>query len=164
MKQFALIFFILFFFLAGDLYAEDWPRFSPGEEVTFKIRIKNTSLEFLPKVSVVNHLPPFAQILLADATVYELALGPGEEKEVNIRAKIVANGLDQTQCEAYSVLVAGAGEKKEKSVPLCLAESTKVDLLPKTGGSGEVFLGLSLFLVIVSLALRFLVLAVYLKA
>lgn len=115
-------------------------RFSPGEEVTFRLKIKNVGDATFGKVTVSDTLPSMLE-LSSGAKDFELSdLTPGETEEREFKAKAVSS--DKFPNDKNLVCVVNAaevtrGDQRDKdTAQLCLekkVEALAPKALPPTG-------------------------------
>ena len=62
-------------------------KFSPGEEITFKLKIKNVGDETFDKVYVKDTLPDYLELISGDLSfeISDLTVGETEEREFKVR-------------------------------------------------------------------------------
>lgn len=65
-------------------------RFSPGQEVTFKIKVKNTSSRTLNVVKVKDTLPAYLTFVSGNDTVSAGSFTSGQEKEFIVKARVAS--------------------------------------------------------------------------
>lgn len=136
-------------------------HFAPGEEITFRIKVKNVSDHTLGKVEVHDNLPQFIEKVSGDFTYDLVEFRTGQEDVRSLKARVVsADKLpadqsvicdDRTKNEA----LAKAGEQQERDTSQVCVEKKAVKELPKAGPEdilptiiGSVlagFIGLKLF-------------------
>ena len=73
-------------------------RFAPGEEIYFKITVKNNGETTFEKVAVKDILPPYVEYVSGPTEIEYGNLGPDESREFEILARVVsAEGLPNDQ-------------------------------------------------------------------
>lgn len=119
-------------------------KFAPGEEITFKLKIKNVGDATFDKVSVTDSLPSLLE-LVSGSTSFEISdLTAGETEEREIKAKVAASGNfpgDKTiVCVINTAEAVSGGEKDRDTSQVCLerkvvgpAPAAKPAELPPTG-------------------------------
>lgn len=125
-------------------------KFGPDEEITFKLKIKNTGDETFAEVHVKDYLPDYLLQLSGDFdfTIYDL--DPGEEVEREIKAKVVSGGQfpdnQSIICVVNTTEAWNSGEKDKDTAQVCLEEKVLgVTELPPTGPENWfILLGLSI--------------------
>lgn len=115
-------------------------RFSPGEEVTFRLKIKNVGDANFSKVSVTDALPSMLE-LTSGLKDFELSdLTPGETEEREFKARAVSS--DKFPSDKNLVCVVNAAEANADSqhdkdtAQLCLEKKVEAPVpkaLPPTG-------------------------------
>lgn len=111
-------------------------KFGPGEEVTFKIKVKNVGDRTLTDVNVMDTLPNLLTTGNGNPFFQIKELKPGEEQEREIKAKVVsadrfpANVL----CVVNAVEAVSGDQKDRDTAQLCLEKKVPVAKeLPPTG-------------------------------
>lgn len=123
-------------------------RFSAGQEVDFRLTIKNTGDKTLNDVEVKDIFPSYMDFISGpgswDGDTRTLRfefddLDPGESRDFGLRGKVVAeNDLPEGRvCVTNKGQVWANGEYDEDTASVCMEK--KVEVLPPTG-SGTVFL------------------------
>lgn len=119
-------------------------RFAPGEEITFKLKIKNVGDATFEKVSVSDSLPSLLE-LVSGSTSFEISdLTVRETEERELKAKVTASGNfpgDKTiVCVINTAEVNSGNEKDKDTAQVCLerkvvgpAPAAKPAELPPTG-------------------------------
>ncbi|MBI4058697.1 hypothetical protein HY404_00500 [Candidatus Microgenomates bacterium] len=121
-------------------------RFAPGEEVTFKLQIKNVGDATFAKVNVADTLP--SMLTLAGGSlnfdISDLTVGKTEERE--IKAKVVEDKQFPTNknliCVVNAAEVSGDNQKDKDTAQLCLerkAAPVPAKKLPPTGNQSWIF-------------------------
>jgi len=113
-------------------------KFGPDEEITFKLKIKNTGDETFDEVHVKDYLPDYLLQLSGDFDFTLYDLDPDEEVEKEIKVKVVSAGeFPDGQSIICVVNTAEAWNDKEKdkdTAQVCLEEKVLgVTELPPTG-------------------------------
>ncbi|MFH0863516.1 MAG: hypothetical protein V1858_00295 [Candidatus Gottesmanbacteria bacterium] len=112
-------------------------KFSAGEEITFKLKIKNVGDEKFATVQVRDYLPEFLEVLAGDFSFEIKDLDPGETVERDIKARVVADKrlADNTTLCVVNTAEAWSGDEKDKdTAQICLAKKVLgVTTQPKTG-------------------------------
>lgn len=134
-------------------------RFAPGEEITFKLQIKNTGDNTLSKVTVSDILPSLVELSSGELSfeLKDLTVGKTEERE--FKAKVVA--ADKFPNDKNLVCVVNLAEAKSDSekdrdtAQVCLEKKAGVPAkaLPPTGPENS--------LMMLSAALIFLISGLY---
>lgn len=99
-------------------------KFTPGEEITFKLKVKNVGDATFDKVSVTDTLPSLLE-LTSGSTSFEISdLTPGETEEREIKTKVAASGNfpgDKTiVCVINTAEVISGSEKDRDTTQVCL--------------------------------------------
>lgn len=124
-------------------------RFSAGEEITFKLRIKNIGDENFSKVEVKDTLPDFLYLTSGDLDFEINDLAPGETEEREIKAKVV--NADKLPSDKSTVCVVNTAEtwsddEHDKDTSQICLEKKVLGVTPVTGPeSGLLILSFSLF-------------------
>lgn len=123
-------------------------RFRPGDEVTFRILVKNVGDAKFDKVSVVDTLPGFLELSGGNLTSEILNLEPGQEKDVMVVGRVV--GTDKlTKAVDCAVNVAeargrdtsGQDANDKDMVEVCYEKEVgQPAALPKAGFEDAIFL------------------------
>ena len=113
-------------------------KFAPGEEITFRLKIKNVGDATFDTVHVVDTLPSHLELTSGDLDFYINNLDPGETEEREIRAKVVpADQFPSNQsliCEVNTAEVWSDDEKDKDTSQVCMEEKVLgVKVLPPTG-------------------------------
>ncbi len=119
-------------------------KFSPGEEIIFKLKIKNVGDATFDKVSVNDSLPSLLEIISGSTSFTITDLTPGETEEREIKAKVTASGnfpVDKTLVCVVNTAEATSGNEKDRdTAQVCLerkavgpAPAAKPTELPPTG-------------------------------
>lgn len=114
-------------------------RFAPGEEVTFRLKIKNVGDATITKVNVTDSLPSMLEVTTGskDFDLTDLTIGKTEERE--FKARVVAS--DKFPSDKNLVCVVNSAEAKSgdmqdrDTAQLCLERkvATVTKKLPPTG-------------------------------
>lgn len=135
-------------------------RFLPGEELTFRLSVKNTGTEKFDKVEVVDTLPSFLSISSGNLKSEIQFLDPGQTRDIILTAKVVSGDkLEKVLDCAVNVgevrgkdVLGNEGYDKD-STEVCIEKSVGgVSDLPKAGipniylfgSAGILFLGIFL--------------------
>ena len=124
-------------------------KFGPDEEITFKLKIKNTGDETFDEVHVKDYLPDYLLQLSGDFDFTLYDLNPDEEVEKEIKVKVVpANVFPDGHsiiCVVNTAEVWNDEEKDKDTAQVCLEEKVLgVTELPPTGPENWfILLGLS---------------------
>jgi uncharacterized repeat protein (TIGR01451 family) len=112
-------------------------RFLPGEEILFKIKVKNVGDEVFNKVDVDDTLPPFLRRVGGEELSFDIDdLVPGEEREVEIKAVVVEEKVGLDQCDVNLVEARADGQVVRDTARICVSKkAAEVVVLPKTGPS-----------------------------
>ncbi|MCJ7792610.1 MAG: hypothetical protein MUP45_01365 [Candidatus Marinimicrobia bacterium] len=134
-------------------------KFGPDEEITFKLKIKNTGDEKFDEVHVKDYLPDYLLQLSGDFDFTLYDLDPDEEVEKEIKVKVVsASEFPDGQSIICVVNTAEAWNDEEKdkdTAQVCLEEKVLgVTELPPTGPENWfILLGLSVTSALIGLFL-----------
>jgi uncharacterized repeat protein (TIGR01451 family) len=122
-------------------------KFAPGEEITFKLKIKNVGDEKFDKVYVKDTLPDYLELISGDLEFEIDDLEVDETEEREIKARVVSADKfpdDTTICDKNTAEVWSGDEKDKDTAQICMEEKVLgVKVLPPTGP--EYWLGLLLF-------------------
>lgn len=121
-------------------------RFTPGEEVTFRLKVKNVGDAAFSKVNVSDSLPLVLEFISGskDFELTDLKVGKTEEKE--FKARVVSS--DKFPSDKNLVCVVNSAEAKSSDMSdrdtaqLCLERKVSAiapAALPATGPEGTVF-------------------------
>jgi uncharacterized repeat protein (TIGR01451 family) len=116
-------------------------RFLPGEEVIFRIRVKNTGDATFGQVNVDDTMPSFLRRIGGENLNFHLAdLRPGEEREVEIKAE-VTHEVSVDQCDVNMVVARADDQEAKDAAQICVTKKVaEVKVLPKTGFSSAMIL------------------------
>lgn len=130
-----------------DNLAPSDPRFSPGNEVFFKIKVKNTSSERLENVEVIDYVPSYLEFLEGPG-VYDKnsrtlrftisALEPEEEKEYILKMRVFSQDFLPYDkglfCLVNKVQAKKDDVKDEDTAQFCIEKQVEeVEEVPKAG-------------------------------
>lgn len=127
-------------------------HFSPGEEVSFKIKVKNTGETTLEKVKATDTLPPYLNHVSGSLEVEYQDLKPDESEEFEILVKVVpADKIPNDQglyCVINKVEVVADDQTDEDTAQLCIEKKVLgAAVQPEVGADlwllGLGFLGIS---------------------
>lgn len=134
-------------------------KFLPGDEIVFKLKIKNVGDETFSKVEVRDYLPELIDLTNGDIAFDINDLHAGDVREYEIKTKVVDAEKfpnDKTVvCEVNTSEVWSGDERDKDTAQVCLTTNVLgVTALPKTGPAeiGIMAFGL-LFLVLTGLKL-----------
>jgi len=112
-------------------------RFAPGEEITFKLKIKNVGDETFSKVYVKDTLPDYLELISGDLEFEISDLSVDETEERQFKVKVVSAGKfpnKSTICVVNTGEVWSGDEKDRDTAQVCLEEKVLgVAVLPPTG-------------------------------
>jgi uncharacterized repeat protein (TIGR01451 family) len=137
-------------------------KFAPGEEVIFRIKVKNVGDAAFEKVTVQDTLPFFLRLSSSSLSFEIFDLTPGETEEREVRARVVGEeSFPQNQTVICDVNIAEAQAKEmfaKDTAKVCAAKKVAVvTVLPPTGFTGfPVLLVLSVLLAAAGITLVFL--------
>lgn len=123
-------------------------KYAPGEEFTFKLKIKNVGDETFDKVYVKDTLPDYLELVSGQLSfeISDLSVGETEEREFKVRV-VSADKFpnDKTIICVINAAEVWSGDEKDKdTAQVCLEKKVLgVKVLPPTGP--ENWLGLLLF-------------------
>mgnify|MGYP001570460936 CR=1 FL=1 len=112
--------------------------FAPGEEVKFRLKIKNTGDNVLNKVTVADTLPSFLEQADGQFTFDITDLQPGQTVERELKARVVAvNKLanDKTMFCDVNRAEAVSGSMSDRDTSNVCAEKKAPGELPKAGAT-----------------------------
>lgn len=121
------------------------PRFTPGDVVTFQLKIKNTADALLDNVEVTDILTPSVELvsgasLRTDGTavIKVGSLAPNEEKSFTLKVRVKSQDkLPQDKgiiCEVNKAKVSANGASDEDSAQFCIEKQVVgVKQVPSTG-------------------------------
>lgn len=134
-------------------------KFLPGDEIVFKLKIKNVGDDTFSKVEVRDYLPGLIYLTNGDISFDINDFHPGDVNEYEIKTKVVdANqfpGNKSLICEVNTSEVWSGDERDKDTAQVCLTTNVLgITTLPKTGPAeiGILVSGL-LFLVLIGLKL-----------
>lgn len=119
-------------------------KFAPGDEITFRLKIKNVGDATFDNISVNDSLPSLLELTSGSTSFTISNLTPGSTRENEIKAKVAASGnfpVDKTLvCVVNTAQVNSGGEKDKDTAQVCLerkavgpAPAPKPTALPPTG-------------------------------
>lgn len=119
-------------------------KFVPGDEVVFKLLIKNVGDAALAKVSVSDTLPSFLELVSAELSFDLSDLTPGETETRVIRTKVISAEKfpnDKTVLCEVNTAEARSGDEQDKDTSQVCAEKKVLGVvapkvLPKAGPEG----------------------------
>lgn len=99
-------------------------KFAPGDQITFKLKIKNVGDATFDKVSVTDSLPSLLE-LASGSLSFELSnLTPGKTEEREIKAKVTASGNFPADkaivCVVNTAEISSGNEKDRDTTQVCL--------------------------------------------
>lgn len=124
-------------------------KFLPGDEIIFKLKIKNVGDNTFSKVEVRDYLPDLIYLTNGDIAFNINDLHPGDVNEYEIKTKVVdasqfPNGKSLI-CEVNASEVWSGDEHDKDTSQVCLTTNVLgVSILPKTGPSQISFLAFGL--------------------
>jgi uncharacterized repeat protein (TIGR01451 family) len=127
-------------------------KFSPNEEITFRIIVKNIGEEAIEKVNFQDTLP--SSLVLSDGELEKEFdhLDPGGEKEIIIKARVaLAEQLPQNQqviCQLNSAKAWSELESDEDTSQFCVQKKEPVVVLPPTGPKETIITSLLALLIL----------------
>lgn len=134
-------------------------KFLPGDEIVFKLKIKNVGDNTFSKVEVRDYLPELINLTNGDISFDINDFHPGDVNEYEIKTKVVdANQFPSNKsvvCEVNTAETWSGDERDKDTAQVCLTTNVLgVTVLPKTGPAeiGLMAFGL-LFLVLTGLKL-----------
>jgi len=132
--------------VSADIY-----KFAPGEEITFKLKIKNVGDEKFDKVYVKDTLPNYFELVSGDLEFEIDDLDPDEEVEREFKVKVKAEENIPNEsliCDSKTTNRAKAwsgDEVDEDSSQICISRKVLAAELPPTGPQNSlILLGISL--------------------
>jgi len=132
--------------VSADIY-----KFAPGEEITFKLKIKNVGDEKFDKVYVKDTLPDYFELVSGDLEFEIDDLDPDEEieREFKVKVKPEENIPNESLiCDSNTTNRAKAwsgDEVDEDSSQICISRKVLAAELPPTGPQNSlILLGISL--------------------
>lgn len=120
-------------------------KYAPGEEFTFKLKIKNVGDETFDKVYVKDTLPNYLELISGDLEfeIDDLTVGETEEREFKVRV-VSADKFpaDKTTICVVNTAEAWSGNEKDKDTSqVCLKRKVLgVKVLPPTGSENSVII------------------------
>jgi len=112
--------------------------FAPGEEVKFRLRIKNTGDNVLNKVTVIDTLPSFLEQVEGQYTFDIMDLQAGQTVEKELKARVVAvNKLANDKnmfCDVNRAEATSSDMSDRDTASVC-AEKKVAGELPKAGAT-----------------------------
>lgn len=129
-------------------------RFHTGEEVTFRILVKNVGDAKFDKVSVADTFPSFLELAGGNLNSEILNLDPGQEKDVMVVGRVVstdrlAKAIDcaVNTAEARGRDTSGQDANDKDSVEVCYEKAVgQPTALPKAGFGDSIIWVLAFFL------------------
>lgn len=127
-------------------------KFSPGEEIHFKITVKNNGETTFEKVKVKDILPPYVEFVSGTTEVEYEDIKADEAREFGLKVKVVpADRLPHDQglyCLINKVEVVADDQIGEDTVQFCLEKKVLgAEVQPEAGANifvlGLTFLGIS---------------------
>lgn len=134
-------------------------KFLPGDEIVFKLKIKNVGDETFSKVEVRDYLPELIYLTNGDISFDINDLHAGDTVETEIKTKVVDASQfpnnKTTVCEVNTAETWSGDERDKDTAQVCLTTNVLgVSILPKTGPAEIGFLAFGLlFLVLTGLKL-----------
>lgn len=120
-------------------------KYAPGEEFTFKLKIKNVGDETFDKVYVKDSLPDYLELISGDLEfeIDDLTVGETEKKEFKVRVvpadKFPSNKT--TICVVNTAETWSGDEKDKDTAQVCLEKKVLgVKVLPPTGPENSVII------------------------
>lgn len=115
-------------------------KFSPGDEIVFKLRIKNVGDETFSKVEVRDYLPELIYLTNGDISFDINDLHAGDVVETEIKTKVVdANQFPNNKsvvCEVNTAETWSGDERDKDTAQVCLTTNVLgISIMPKTGPS-----------------------------
>lgn len=119
-------------------------KFAPGDEITFRLKVKNVGDETFDKVSVTDSLPSLLELTSGSLSFEFSGLTPGKTEGREIKVKVTASGNfpgDKTLvCVVNTAELSSGSEKDRDTAQVCLerkavgpAPAAKPTELPPTG-------------------------------
>lgn len=110
-------------------------KFAPGEEITFRLEIKNVGDATFSKVNVKDSLPEYLEKLSGDLEfeIGDLTVGETEERE--IKAKVAGLPNDKTTICVVNIAEAWSGDEHDKDTAQVCLEKKVLAAVPVTGPS-----------------------------
>lgn len=110
-------------------------KFVPGEEVTFKLKIKNVGDATFNKVQVTDNLPPHLERVTGDTSfeITNLTSGATEERDIKtrvVKADQFPNGKSII-CEVNVAEAVSGGERDKDTAQVCLQAKVLGAVVPK---------------------------------
>ncbi len=131
-------------------------RFSAGEEIVFKLKIKNVGDKTFSEVEVKDTLPEFLVLTSGDLSFKITDLTPGETEEREIKAKVV--DADKLPADQSTVCVVNnaetwTGDERDKDTAQVCIEKKVLGVTPVTGpANGLAILTLSVIAGIIGIS------------
>jgi len=113
-------------------------KFLPGDEIVFKLKIKNVGDNTFSKVEVRDYLPELIDLTNGDIAFDINDFHPGDVNEYVIKTKVAdANQFPNNKtvvCEVNTAETWSGGERDKDTAQVCLTTNVLgVSILPKTG-------------------------------
>lgn len=112
-------------------------KFAPGEEITFKLRIKNVGDEKFDKVYVKDILPEYLELVSGELSFEIDDLEVDETEEREIKARVVSADKfpnDTTICDKNTAEAWTDDERDKDTSQICMEEKVLgVEVMPPTG-------------------------------
>lgn len=112
-------------------------KFAPGEEITFKLKIKNVGDETFAKVYVKDTLPDHLELISGDLEFEIDDLSPGETEGREFKVRVVSADKfpdNTTICDKNTAEAWSGDERDKDTAQVCMEEKVLgVEVLPPTG-------------------------------
>jgi len=116
-----------------NLFVTDYV-YTNGEEIIFKLKIKNVGDENFEKVEVRDYLPSYLELIEGDLSFEIRDLAVDETEEKTIKAKVVGLPDNTNLCEVNTAEVWSGDEHDKDSAQICLGKKVLgVAVTPVTG-------------------------------
>ncbi|MBI2268329.1 MAG: DUF11 domain-containing protein [Candidatus Blackburnbacteria bacterium] len=116
-------------------------KFSPGDEITFRLRIKNIGDKTLDKIQVTDTLPNLLEPVSGEFSfeIKDLKVDQVVEKELKARV-VTSDKLPQDKLETcdFNVAKAVTGDKNDEDKAQVCVERKPIKALPKAGSQNTV--------------------------
>lgn len=111
-------------------------KYAPGEEFSFKLKIKNVGDETFDKVYVKDTLPDYLELVSGDLEFEIDDLSPGETEEREFKARVASADKfpsDKTVICVVNAAETWSGDEKDKDTAQVCLERKVLGALPPTG-------------------------------
>lgn len=111
-------------------------KFAPGDEITFRLKVKNVGDATFDNVSVTDSLPSLLGLTSGSTSFTISNLTPGQTEERELKAKVTASGnfpVDKTLVCVVNTAEASSGNEKDRDTAQVCLERKAVGPAPAAG-------------------------------